>query len=92
MTVADALAANQHAPAQGAPRGRHLGTVAAAASTSVRGTYEQWKQWADGARRSLIAGRPGGPRRRTKTIQAHLVLADEVATPENRATSRKREV
>jgi hypothetical protein len=27
----------------------------------VRGMYEQWKQWADGQRHSLIAGRPGTP-------------------------------
>ncbi|MGA2829720.1 MAG: hypothetical protein ABSF03_26825 [Streptosporangiaceae bacterium] len=33
--------------------------VAEAAGMSVRAIYEQWKQWADGQRRSLIAGRPG---------------------------------
>jgi hypothetical protein len=29
--------------------------VAEAAGTSVQSVYEQWKQWADGQRRSLIA-------------------------------------
>ena len=32
--------------------------VAEAAGTSVRGVYELWKQWADGQRHSLMAGRP----------------------------------
>jgi hypothetical protein len=52
--------------------------VAEAAGTSVRGMYEQWKQWADGRkRRSLIAGRPGVTQEAYETIQARFVAADE---------------
>ena len=51
--------------------------VAEAAGTSVRGMYEQWKQWADGQRHSLIAGRPGVTQEVYETIQARFAAADE---------------
>ena len=51
--------------------------VAEAAGTSVRGMYEQWKQWADGQRRSLIAGRPGVTQEAYETIQARFAAADK---------------
>lgn len=49
--------------------------VAEAAGMSVRGIYELWKQWADGQRRSLIAGRPGVTQEACQTIQACFVAA-----------------
>ena len=39
--------------------------------------YEQWKQWADGQRRSLIAGRPRVTQETYETIQARFVAAGE---------------
>ena len=51
--------------------------VAEAAGTSVRAMYEQWKQWADGQRRSLIAGRPGVTQETYETIQVRFVAAGE---------------
>ena len=51
------------------------GQVAEAAGTSVHGMYEQWKQWADGQRHSLIAGRPEMTQEAYETIQARLVAA-----------------
>jgi len=50
--------------------------VAKAAGTSVRRMYEQWKQWADGQRHLLIAGRPGVTQEAYQTIQARLAPAD----------------
>ncbi len=50
--------------------------VAEAAGTSVRAMYEQWKQWADGPRRSLIAGRPGVTQEAYETIHARFVGTD----------------
>ena len=47
--------------------------VAEAAGTSVRGMYEQWKQWADGQRHSLIAGRPGVTEEAYKEVRARFV-------------------
>jgi hypothetical protein len=46
--------------------------VAEAAGMSVRGVHEQCKQWADGQRHSLIAGRPGVTQEVCETIQARL--------------------
>ena len=43
----------------------------------MRRMYEQWKQWADGQRRSLIADRPGVTQEAYETIQARFVAADE---------------
>jgi hypothetical protein len=48
--------------------------VAKAAGTSVPGMYEQWKQWADEQRHSLIAGRPGVTQEAYETIQARFVV------------------
>ncbi len=73
--MADALAADQHAP--GAAGRRPPEQVAEAAGTSVRAMYEQWKQWADGQRRSLIAGRPGVTQETYETIQVRFVAAGE---------------
>jgi hypothetical protein len=50
--------------------------VAEAAGTSVRIVYEQWKQWADGQRHLLIAGRPGVTQEAYQTIQARFAPAD----------------
>ena len=73
--MADALAADQHAPALLA--GATPPQVAEAAGTSVRGMYEQWRQWADGQRHSLIAGRPGVTQEVYETIQACFVAVGE---------------
>jgi hypothetical protein len=51
--------------------------LAEAAGMSVRGIYEQWQQWADGQRHSLIADRPGVTQEASEEIQARLVAADE---------------
>ena len=51
--------------------------VAEAAGTSVRGMYDQWTQWADGQRHSLIVGRPGMTQEAYETIQARFTAADE---------------
>ncbi len=51
--------------------------VADAAGTSMRGVYEQWKQWADGQRHSLSAGRPGVTKEAYETIHARFMTVDE---------------
>ncbi len=43
----------------------------------MRAMYERWKQWADGQRHSLIAGRPGVTQEAYETIQARFAAADE---------------
>jgi hypothetical protein len=59
------------------PAGATPDQVAEAAGTSVRGMYEQWKQWADGAAPLADRGRPGVTKEAYETIQARFMTVDE---------------
>jgi hypothetical protein len=75
--VADSLAADQlHRALLAAATPDQ---VAEAAGTSVRSVYEQWKQWADGKRRSLVAGRPGVTQEAYQAIQARFAAFSEAS-------------